>query len=202
MNDVTGEAGRVRSSASTSYPCSTRWATTVRPSLPVEPVTATRRRGVVEGEGEVEVTPSSCPRLRPSEQKGMPPAQVSGRHTLSCGWFHPVRMVSPRSAVAARVAGGAGGDVQEPVARRRLPGDATLDLATLDEHLQGPHGDGRAVDVEEPPGCGAGVGEAEPVGAERREVSGHPLLDLVLHLAHVVGDGHDGTTRVAQPLRH
>ena len=43
-----------------------------------------------------------------------------------------------------------------------------------------------AVDLEEAAGGGAGVGEAEVVGAERGVVAGHELPDLVRHGVHVV----------------
>src|SRR6478735_2244070 len=95
------------------------------------------------------------------------------------------------SALAARVARRAGRDVVELVLLRRATGDVGVDLALLGEQLQRPHGHRRAVDVEEAAGRGAGVGEAEAVGAERGVRARDPLADLVLDGPHVVGDAHD-----------
>src|SRR5688572_10941465 len=106
-------------------------------------------------------------------------------------------IIGGASAVAALVARGAGRHVGQPVAPGRLERDGPVHLAALGQRLQRAHRHRRTVDVEVAPRSRTGVGEAEPVGAERGEGARHPLADLVLDGPHVVGDRDDrpGATR-------
>ena len=84
----------------------------------------------------------------------------------------------------------------------RLRGRAPLDLALLLEELQRADHHRVGVDEEVPTGGGAGVREAELVGAERREAVRHERADLVRPRGGVVRGGHDRALGPLQRLRH
>src|SRR5690606_24182618 len=116
----------------------------------------------------------------------------------------------PGSAVAAGVALGAAAAVGEdladvgvqPVAADRLLQRLRLDLALTGQPGQHREDDRGRVHVEVPAGGGAGVGEAEPVGAERGEVPVDPGCDLVRYGAGEVGHRDDRAGDVLQPAGH
>ena len=91
-----------------------------------------------------------------------------------------------------------GGDGAQFVALEGLARQLALDLAAAGELLQCRDDDRLRVDVEVPPCRAAGVGEPEPVRAERGVVARHPARDLVGHRPHPVRDRHDRAGRVGQ----
>src|SRR6476620_1071123 len=134
--------------------------------------------------------------------------EQSVRTRWACADAHPGGRIAlsiigggGRSALAARVAGRAGRDVVELVLLGRPTRDVGVDLDVLGEQLQRPHRDRRAVDVEEAARRGAGVGEAEAVGAQRGVGARDPLADLVLDRPHVVGDRDDRPLGALEALR-
>src|SRR6476659_1236107 len=134
--------------------------------------------------------------------------EQSVRTRWACADAHPGGRIAlsisgggGRSALAARVAGRAGRDVVELVLLGRPTRDVGVDLALLGEQLQRPHRNRGAVDVEEAARRGAGVGEAEAVGAQRGVGARDPLADLVLDRPHVVGHGDDRALGALEALR-
>src|SRR5688572_2053570 len=79
------------------------------------------------------------------------------------------------SRLATGVAGGACGDIEQPVPVGGLPPQPGVDLLVVGEHLQRPYDDGVNVDVEPPSGCRTGVGEPVAVRAEGGEWVGQEL---------------------------
>src|SRR5687767_6477041 len=69
--------------------------------------------------------------------------------------------------------------VVDAVLREGFLHELLLDLAAFGQGSQRLYDDRLGVDLEEAPGCGAGVGEAEAVRTERVELARHPLGDLV-----------------------
>ncbi|SBS70958.1 Arginase/agmatinase/formimionoglutamate hydrolase, arginase family [uncultured Microbacterium sp.] len=106
------------------------------------------------------------------------------------------------SALAAGVSARAGGHILQTVLLDRLRRQRAVHATFIGERLQRPHDEGRPVDLEEPACCGTGVGEAEPVGTERRVRARHPRPDLVLDGVHEVADRDDRALGVRELLRH
>src|SRR6185312_15603121 len=77
-----------------------------------------------------------------------------------------------------------------------------LELTLVGERFQGGDGDVVTVDLEVPAQRRAGIGAAEPIGAEADITAGHPLANLVGHRAQVVGRGDERALRILQALLH
>src|SRR5688572_14130003 len=95
-------------------------------------------------------------------------------------------VVPARLRVAAGLARGRGGDVVDGVLAGRLGRGGLVDLAGAGELRKDGYHNGFGVDVEVPAQGGAGVGHAEPVGAQRGVVARYPARDEVGHGAHPV----------------
>src|SRR5690348_6794437 len=89
--------------------------------------------------------------------------------------------------------GGVDAEIRHRLGERRL-----VDLAFIDQPLQGSYGDVVAVDFEVLPQGGTRVGTAVAVSTQRDVAAVDPLAHLVRHDAHVVGRSDDRTLVVFQ----
>ena len=128
------------------------------------------------------------------------PEMVRSQASVSAFVLGFVATSSPASSRRRR-SGRAGGHVVQAVLLDRLRGERAVDLAALGEQLERAHDDRRSVDLEEPTRGRARVREAEAVGAERGEVAGHALADLVGHGVHEVAHGDERAAGARQLLR-
>src|SRR5690606_39028502 len=160
------------------------WMNDVMPAWATSPTELRRAGGMSASQGRVSsrrlmVTVAMSPEIRRSQ------ARVAA---LSMACFEDV---VTGSALAACVPAGARVHVVQRVLLDGLRDERTLDLSVICQSLQRAHHHGRTVDVEEAASRGAGVREAEAVGAQRVVPVGHPRADLVLHRVHEVADRDD-----------
>lgn len=105
-----------------------------------------------------------------------------------------------RSGVATSTTGSPRVDVEEVVLLGGFNRPVLRNLAALSEHLEGTHGHGGTIDMEEPSGSGTGIREAEPVGTQGGIIPRYLLSDLVGDLAHIVGSSNDRTRGLSKTL--
>jgi hypothetical protein len=99
-----------------------------------------------------------------------------------------------------RIPGGASRHIVQTVLLDRRGDDSGIHRALRGESLQRADDDRGTVDLEEPAGGGAGVREAEAVGAQRPVVVLHPGADLVLNGVHEIAHGDHGPGSAGQLL--
>src|SRR5699024_9788092 len=69
-----------------------------------------------------------------------------------------------------------------------LDGDLPINLSLASQAEQSSNHDGLGVDVEEPAGGGAGIGETEAIGTQVDEITRHPTADLLVQRGGEVAD--------------
>src|SRR6185312_12382780 len=160
---------------------SNQWMNEVMPACATSPTAERRPGGMSPYQGRVSSN-------RFSVAVASSPETVFS-HASVCSLLRATGAIyscSCRLALATGRAGGSRCHVVQSVAIDRLLRNTRVDLAPCDQGLQSAHDERRSVDLEEPPGGRASVGESIVVGAEREVVAGNELANLVGHRVHVV----------------